>query len=393
MSEREGLTLRVEDAGAGHTVIELAKRGGRYVVRPRHPLNPLLAGYRGTPVYAADANIPLQEYSFRSSSRATPRSGPPSRGSSTSTRRPGELRFRLRGRGPGPHGLQRPLARAPCPCCSPMRRRARPPTPPTAPSGCGARPGRHRHAGLQPGRQPALRLHRPRDLPAAAGGEPPAGRRRSRRADPLRTSGPAMSTSPDSPRPVLRPGPRPADHRTRRRRQPPGRLARHPNGPGRGAQAGPAPRGGPGRGKRRLPCRHVQRRSASGGRRRAAGGCRRTAQRPAARRLLRARYALHRADPGGGHGLYGAVPHLHPAREPGLRHRRPGRLARGRLDQHRRRRRRRTRNGQRGPPGAGGRGRHRGGPPALGQLGGRCGDPRCLHRALPGRGQAPLRRF
>ncbi|QCB95946.1 DUF1684 domain-containing protein [Arthrobacter sp. PAMC25564] len=53
--ERDGLTLRVEDAGAGHTVIELAKRGGRYVVRPRHPLNPLLTGYRGTPAYAPDS--------------------------------------------------------------------------------------------------------------------------------------------------------------------------------------------------------------------------------------------------------------------------------------------------------------------------------------------------
>ncbi|MFF2030880.1 DUF1684 domain-containing protein [Arthrobacter sp. NPDC058192] len=58
IAEREGLSLRVEDAGAGDTVIEVAKRGGRFVVRPRHPLNPLLTGYRGTPTYA-----PSSEYS------------------------------------------------------------------------------------------------------------------------------------------------------------------------------------------------------------------------------------------------------------------------------------------------------------------------------------------
>lgn len=97
ISEREGLNLRVEDAGAGHTVIEVAKRGGRYVVRPRHPLNPLLTGYRGTPVYA-----PASEYSVSGIfvPFAEPRSttvGAAVEGIQHVYEAPGELRFRLGG--------------------------------------------------------------------------------------------------------------------------------------------------------------------------------------------------------------------------------------------------------------------------------------------------------
>ena len=97
ISEREGLNLRVEDAGAGHTVIEVAKRGGRYVVRPRHPLNPLLTGYRGTPAYA-----PAREYSVSGIfvPFTEPRSttvGAAVEGIQHVYEAPGELRFRLRG--------------------------------------------------------------------------------------------------------------------------------------------------------------------------------------------------------------------------------------------------------------------------------------------------------
>jgi uncharacterized protein (DUF1684 family) len=54
IAERGGLNL-----ASGETVIEVAKRGGSYVVRPRHPGHSLLASYRGTPTYA-----PNPEYSI-----------------------------------------------------------------------------------------------------------------------------------------------------------------------------------------------------------------------------------------------------------------------------------------------------------------------------------------
>lgn len=39
---------------AGDAVIEVAKRGGHDIVRPRHPGHPLRVAYRGTPAYAPD---------------------------------------------------------------------------------------------------------------------------------------------------------------------------------------------------------------------------------------------------------------------------------------------------------------------------------------------------
>ncbi|MBM9508217.1 DUF1684 domain-containing protein [Actinacidiphila acididurans] len=39
---------------AGDAVIEVAKRGGHDILRPRHPENELLAAYTGTPAYAPD---------------------------------------------------------------------------------------------------------------------------------------------------------------------------------------------------------------------------------------------------------------------------------------------------------------------------------------------------
>lgn len=39
---------------AGDAVIEVARRGGHFILRPRHPENPLLAAYAGTPAYAPD---------------------------------------------------------------------------------------------------------------------------------------------------------------------------------------------------------------------------------------------------------------------------------------------------------------------------------------------------
>jgi hypothetical protein len=39
----------------GDAVIEVAKRGGHDIVRPRHPENPLRLGFTGTPAYAPDS--------------------------------------------------------------------------------------------------------------------------------------------------------------------------------------------------------------------------------------------------------------------------------------------------------------------------------------------------
>ncbi|GAA2127001.1 DUF1684 domain-containing protein [Arthrobacter humicola] len=97
ISEREGLNLRVEDAGAGHTVIELAKRGGRYVVRPRHPLNPLLTGYRGTPAYAPDPKYSIQGIFVPFAEPRPTTVGAAVEGIHHVYAAPGEIRFRLHG--------------------------------------------------------------------------------------------------------------------------------------------------------------------------------------------------------------------------------------------------------------------------------------------------------
>ena len=46
IGERSGI-----NAGAGDAVIEVAKRGGFDIVRPRHPENPLRQEFRGVPAY------------------------------------------------------------------------------------------------------------------------------------------------------------------------------------------------------------------------------------------------------------------------------------------------------------------------------------------------------
>ena len=49
LAERADITVDHGDAK-----IEIARRGGYDVVRPRHPSNPVLTGYTGTPAYPAD---------------------------------------------------------------------------------------------------------------------------------------------------------------------------------------------------------------------------------------------------------------------------------------------------------------------------------------------------
>jgi uncharacterized protein (DUF1684 family) len=97
IAEREGLTLRVADAGAGHTVIEVAKRGGRYVVRPRHPLNPLLARYGGTPAYAPDPAYSISGIFVPFAEPRPTTVGAAVEGIHHVYEAPGEIRFRLHG--------------------------------------------------------------------------------------------------------------------------------------------------------------------------------------------------------------------------------------------------------------------------------------------------------
>ncbi|HKU29292.1 MAG TPA: DUF1684 domain-containing protein [Arthrobacter sp.] len=92
IAERDGINLRT-----GDTVVELAKRGGEYIVRPRNPANQLLSEYRGTPAYAPDASfvvdgtfVPFDE------PRATT-VGAAVEGIQHVYEAPGELRFTLGG--------------------------------------------------------------------------------------------------------------------------------------------------------------------------------------------------------------------------------------------------------------------------------------------------------
>lgn len=54
INERDGINL-----GFGDSVLELAKRGGEYILRPRNPSNALLRNHRGTPAYAPDPQFAL----------------------------------------------------------------------------------------------------------------------------------------------------------------------------------------------------------------------------------------------------------------------------------------------------------------------------------------------
>lgn len=47
--ERDGITVE-----AGEAVLEIAKRGGFDIIRPRHPDHPLRVNFRGTPTYEPD---------------------------------------------------------------------------------------------------------------------------------------------------------------------------------------------------------------------------------------------------------------------------------------------------------------------------------------------------
>ena len=93
IAERDGINLT-----AGAAVVELAKRGGEYIVRPRHPENPLLSEYRGTPAHAPDPRFAVHG-TFAAFDEPRPTTvGAAVEGIRHVYEAPGEIRFRLDGR-------------------------------------------------------------------------------------------------------------------------------------------------------------------------------------------------------------------------------------------------------------------------------------------------------
>jgi uncharacterized protein (DUF1684 family) len=92
IAEREGINLT-----AGPAVVELAKRGGEYIVRPRHPENPLLSGYRGTPAYAPDPRFAVAGVYVPFESPRPTTVGAAVEGIVHVYEAPGEIRFALDG--------------------------------------------------------------------------------------------------------------------------------------------------------------------------------------------------------------------------------------------------------------------------------------------------------
>lgn len=92
IEERGGINLV-----SGDTVIELAKRGGEYIVRPRNPENGLLGQYQGTPTYSPDAAYAVRgTYVPFEAPRATT-VGAAVEGIQHVYEAPGEVRFKLAG--------------------------------------------------------------------------------------------------------------------------------------------------------------------------------------------------------------------------------------------------------------------------------------------------------
>jgi uncharacterized protein (DUF1684 family) len=92
IAEREGINLT-----AGPAVVELAKRGGEYIVRPRHPENALLNEYRGTPAYAPDPRFAVAGVYVPFESPRPTTVGAAVEGIVHVYEAPGEIRFELDG--------------------------------------------------------------------------------------------------------------------------------------------------------------------------------------------------------------------------------------------------------------------------------------------------------
>ncbi|MGA7204815.1 MAG: DUF1684 domain-containing protein [Specibacter sp.] len=92
IGERDGFNL-----GYGDTILELAKRGGEYILRPRNPSNPLLRQYQGTPAYTPDERfaVPANYVPFRQPRETTV--GAAVEGIQHVYQAPGQILFRLGG--------------------------------------------------------------------------------------------------------------------------------------------------------------------------------------------------------------------------------------------------------------------------------------------------------
>jgi uncharacterized protein (DUF1684 family) len=93
IEERGGINLV-----SGDTVLELAKRGGEYIVRPRHPENPLLQAYQGTPAYSPDAAYAVRGTYVPFEAARPTTVGAAVEGIQHVYEAPGEIRFKLAGR-------------------------------------------------------------------------------------------------------------------------------------------------------------------------------------------------------------------------------------------------------------------------------------------------------
>lgn len=82
---------------AGETVIEVAKRGGEYIVRPRNPENALLREYQGTPAYSPDAAYAVRGTFVPFEAPRPTTVGAAVEGIQHVYEAPGEIRFKLAG--------------------------------------------------------------------------------------------------------------------------------------------------------------------------------------------------------------------------------------------------------------------------------------------------------
>ncbi len=178
IAERGGVTVGFEGG-----VIEVAKRGGHDILRPRRADHPFLATYGGTPTY-----VPNPRWRVRARFVAYDAPRPTEVGAAVDGLThvydaPGELEFTLQGEefrlvafpGHGDGDLLVLFTDATSGLTTYAANRSL--------SAARARRGRLDGARLQPRRQPPVRVHGLRDLPAAAGREPPPDRHRGGRED------------------------------------------------------------------------------------------------------------------------------------------------------------------------------------------------------------------
>ena len=170
---------------SGDAVIEVAKRGGHDILRPRHPENPLRLGYAGTPAYAPDPRWAVPGATCRSTAASDHRRRG-GRGLQHVYDAPGRVEFELDGRTLAPDRVQRPRPGSLRPVHRRDLRRDHVRGQPLA----AGRPRPPRTARW------SLDFNRAANLPCAytdlatcplpPGREPAPGRRRGRREDPLR---------------------------------------------------------------------------------------------------------------------------------------------------------------------------------------------------------------